>query len=65
MHTKQPEWVSPSKLSHYPFLLERRPWWDFVVITLLLGCFVMSITTLVPMYQRLKRHVARLLNVAK
>jgi hypothetical protein len=35
------------------------------VLILLLGCFAMSITTLVPMYERLKRHALRLLGMAK
>jgi hypothetical protein len=46
-------------------LYNKRPLWDVVVIVLLLGCFAMSITTLVPMYQRLKRHFYRILSFAK
>ncbi len=46
-------------------LYNKRPLWDIVVIFLLLGCFAISITTLVPMYRRLKRHFFRLLHVGR
>lgn len=46
-------------------LYNRRPLWDIVVIVLLLGCFAMSVTTLVPMYRRLKRHFFRMLSHGK
>ena len=48
----------------FAFLWDRRPLWDIVVVILLLGCFAMSITTLVPMYERLKRHALRLFGIA-
>src|SRR5262249_51959687 len=37
-----------------------RPLWDIVVWTLLIGSTVLSSTTLVPMFRRLKRHAGRL-----
>jgi len=46
-------------------LYNQRPLWDIVVIVLLLGCFAMSTTTLVPMYRRLRRHFFRILSAAK
>jgi hypothetical protein len=49
----------------FAFLWNARPLWDIVVLILLLGCFAMSTTTLVPMYDRLKRHTLRLLGLAK
>ena len=48
----------------FAFLWERRPLWDIIVLVLLAGCFAMSITTLVPMYERLKRHTRRLLGMS-
>ncbi|MGV3593036.1 MAG: hypothetical protein ACO1PZ_15215, partial [Gammaproteobacteria bacterium] len=48
----------------FAFLWNARPLWDIVVAFLLLGCFAMSVTTLVPMYERLKRHTLRLLRSA-
>ena len=44
----------------FAFLYQHRPLWDIVVIALMIGATVMSITTLVPMYRRLKRHVIRI-----
>ncbi len=49
----------------FAFMWNQRPLWDIAVLVLLLGCFAMSITTLVPMYERLKRHTLRLLGMAK
>jgi hypothetical protein len=43
----------------WPGLLERRPLWDMVTITLLAGLAAISITTLLPAYRRLKRHAVR------
>jgi hypothetical protein len=40
----------------WPGLFESRPLWDIVTIALLAGLAVMSITTLLPAYRRLKRH---------
>ena len=48
----------------FAFLWNARPLWDIVVAFLLLGCFAMSVTTLVPMYERLKRHTLRLMRSA-
>ena len=44
----------------FPFLYERRPLWDIVVVALLLGVGVVSVTTLLPMMRRLKRHALRI-----
>ncbi len=44
----------------FGFLLERRPLWDIVVVSLLLGVGVVSVTTLLPMMRRLKRHAVRI-----
>jgi hypothetical protein len=43
----------------FKFLYQNRPLWDVVVGALLIGSMVLSCTTLVPMYRRLKRHGAR------
>lgn len=42
------------------FLYDRRPLWDIVVVALLLGVGVVSVTTLLPMARRLKRHAVRI-----
>jgi hypothetical protein len=43
----------------WPGLFERRPLWDVVMILLLAGLGAISVTTLLPAYERLKRHVVR------
>jgi hypothetical protein len=43
----------------FAFLYNRRPLWDIVVIVLLIGSTVLSSTTLLPMYRRIKRHTIR------
>lgn len=43
----------------FAFLYDNRPLWDIVTVSLLLGATVLSVTTLVPSYRRLKRHVLR------
>jgi len=43
----------------FPALFNRRPLWDVVTIALLAGLAAISITTLLPAYRRLKRHVVR------
>jgi hypothetical protein len=40
----------------FSFLYQHRPLWDIVVWPLLIGATVLSCTTLVPMFRRLKRH---------
>lgn len=49
----------------FAILWGNRPLWDIVVLVLLLGCFAMSITTLVPTYQRLKRHTLRIAGLTR
>jgi hypothetical protein len=44
----------------FPFLYFKRPLWDFVVIVLSIGGTVLSITTMLPAWRRLKRHARRL-----
>jgi hypothetical protein len=44
----------------FAFVFERRPLWDAVTITLLLGVGLVSSTTLLPMLRRLKKHFLRL-----
>ncbi len=39
----------------FPFLYYRRPLWDIVVIVLSIGGTVLSVTTLLPAWRRLKR----------
>ena len=46
----------------FSFMHNRRPLWDIVTAALLIGCTVLSVTTLVPSYRRLKRHAARMWN---
>jgi hypothetical protein len=43
----------------FSFLFKYRPLWDIVTLAVLLGVTVLSFTTLVPTYRRLKRHVIR------
>lgn len=44
----------------FSFLYQHRPLWDIVVWALLIGATVLSSTTLLPMYRRLKRHALRI-----
>jgi hypothetical protein len=44
----------------FSLLYQHRPLWDVVVWTLLIGSTILSSTTLVPMFRRLKRHARRL-----
>ena len=44
----------------FPFLYYERPLWDAVVIVLSIGGTVVSATTLLPTWRRLRRHVGRL-----
>jgi hypothetical protein len=39
----------------FPFLYYRRPLWDIVVVVLSIGGTVLSVTTLLPVWRRLKR----------
>jgi hypothetical protein len=43
-----------------PFVYQRRPLWDIAIVVLSLGGLALSITTLVPAYRRLRRHLSRL-----
>jgi hypothetical protein len=40
----------------FPFLYFRRPLWDIVVVALSVGGTVLSLTTMVPAWRRLRRH---------
>jgi hypothetical protein len=44
----------------FAFLYQHRPLWDIVVWPLLIGATVLSSTTLLPMFRRLKRHALRI-----
>ena len=44
----------------FAFLCRHRPLWDIVVVALLIGVGVSSITSLVPVYRRLARHARKL-----
>lgn len=43
----------------FPFLYDRRPLWDIVLIVLSVGGTVLSVTTLLPAWRRLRRHARR------
>ncbi len=47
----------------FAFLYNYRPLWDMVVLILLFGCIAMSVTSVVPAWDRLKRHYFRLLDL--
>jgi hypothetical protein len=49
----------------FPFLYYKRPLWDVVVIALSLGGLVLSATTMIPAWGRLKRHANRLAAVVR
>jgi PepSY-associated transmembrane protein len=49
----------------FPAIYYRRPLWDIVVIALSVGGTVLSITTLLPAWRRLRRHVVRLVNAVR
>jgi len=44
----------------FSFLYQHRPLWDVVIWALLIGATVLSSTTLMPMFRRLKRHTMRI-----
>ena len=44
-----------------PFLVYRRPMWDITVIVLSMGGILLSLTTLLPAFRRLRRHARKLL----
>jgi hypothetical protein len=44
----------------FSFLYQHRPLWDIVVWALLAGSAILSSTTLLPMYRRLKRHAVHI-----
>ncbi len=46
----------------FAVLYNHRPLWDILVLLLLFGCIAMSVTTVVPAWDRLKRHYMRLLH---
>lgn len=45
----------------FPFLYYRRPLWDIVVIVLSIGGLVSAVTTLLPGWRRLRRHLRRMM----
>jgi hypothetical protein len=45
----------------FPFLMYRRPLWDVTVIVLSIGGILLSVTTLLPAFRRLRRHTRKLL----
>jgi len=49
----------------FAFLYRHRPLWDIVAVALLVGVGVSSVTTLVPAYRRLARHVRKLAPAAR
>ena len=48
----------------FSFLYRHRPLWDIVVMALLVGATVLSASTLLPMYRRLRRHALRIAKTA-
>ena len=49
----------------FAFLYRHRPLWDIVVVALLVGVAVSSVTTIVPAYRRLARHARKLMRPAR
>jgi len=49
----------------FAFLYRYRPLWDIVVVALLIGVGVSSVTSLVPAYRRLARHARKLTQPAR
>jgi hypothetical protein len=43
----------------FSFLYNRRPLWDILMLSLVSGVVVLSFTTLVPAWRRLKKHLLR------
>jgi hypothetical protein len=43
----------------FPFLYNRRPAWDIVLIVLSAGGIALTMTTMAPAWRRLRRHVPR------
>jgi hypothetical protein len=48
----------------FAFLYRHRPLWDIVVVALLVGVGVSSVTTIVPAYRRLARHARKLTSLS-
>jgi len=44
----------------FPFLYYSRPLWDIVIVGLSVGGIVLSVTTLIPSFRRIRRHFTRL-----
>jgi len=44
----------------FPFLYDKRPLWDIIVLALMIGGTVLSVTTLVPAWRRLRRRARRM-----
>jgi hypothetical protein len=44
----------------FPFLAYRRPLWDISVIVLSIGGILLSVTTLLPAFRRLRRHAKKI-----
>ena len=44
----------------FPMLYDSRPLWDILLVVLSIGGAVLSVTTMVPAWRRLRRHVRRL-----
>jgi hypothetical protein len=49
----------------FAFLYRHRPLWDIIVVALLIGVGVSSVTSLVPACRRLARHARRLVQLAR
>jgi len=48
----------------FPFLYYRRPLWDVVVITLSIGGLLLTLTTVVPAWRRIRRHARHIRSAA-
>jgi hypothetical protein len=49
----------------FPFLYYRRPLWDVVVIGLSAGGLALTLTTIAPVWRRLRRHARRLSKIGR
>jgi hypothetical protein len=49
----------------FTFLYSKRPLWDILMLTLVSGVVVLSVTTLVPAWRRLKKHFLKITRFGK
>jgi hypothetical protein len=61
-HNRQRRWLyNGLHKFDFPYVYDRPVLWATSIVLFSLGCLVLSVTTILPMFRRLRRHVGRLL----